>query len=367
MRGADVVARLALTLPQLTGLFTRNAGVLSLSRSGTTVSAQCAADHGLRPGDAVAIAGAVVPIPASSLTRVGPVGTLVTSTDHDLTRAVAPTITLDGAAEAEFVGTFPVIQVKNRRTITFEMADAGPTTATGSPVLEGGESALRDYNSTYRVLQAPTSSLFTFEHSVAGLPNPTGSIEARARPRISAAASFERAERAYTEKVADELWLFVVLGDVEASKSRRIESDATENQPRNVEFRQQLVQPFSVFLFVPSSESVGGRAQRDAAEDLFRPICRSLLFSALDSGLYVGEQGTVQFTRHGTTGYDGSLYVHEYAFEQVVDLTFEDTVGHDLDVAFRDLSLDLFPDLPGGSGTGLASLTAEIDLDDEPL
>jgi hypothetical protein len=102
---------------------------------------------------------------------------------------------------------------------------------------------------------------------------------------------------------------------------------------------------------------------RDDAEDLFRPICRSLLFSAFDSGLHVGEQSPLQFVQHGFSSYNTAFYIHAYQFEQTVDLTFDDTVGYDLDVAFRDITLDIKVDI----GTGEPSLTADIDLDEEPL
>lgn len=373
MRAEDIIVQLAVRLPQLTDKLTRDVPLNSLTRSGTVMTAACAAEHGLSPGDGVAITGAIAPISITSLTRSATTGTLVTSTDHDrtlnLTRVLATdlgkTVTTSGAVESEFNGTFTIIRVVNRRKIEFTMADSGPTTATGSPVLEDGESALRDYNTTYAVLEAPDAATFTFTQTTTSLPDPIGTIVARAKPRISTAVTPDRLVQAYTEKGIDELWLFVVLEDVPASKSRAVLSDAIDNLQRGNEFRQQIIQPFTLYLFIPTSANISGRPARDLAEDLFQPICQSVLFGKFDSGLFVGKQGPVQFSTHGTFSYDTAVYVHAYSFQQVVDLVFEDTVGSDLDVAFRDIDLTIFPDLDGG--TGLANLTATIDLDEEAV
>ena len=58
------------------------------------------------------------------------------------------------------------------------------------------------------------------------------------------------------------------------------------------------------------------------------------------------------------SAYNASIYAHEYVFEQVADLQFEDTVGVDEDVAFRDIDLTM------GLDIGTAELTALIDLDE---
>lgn len=362
MRASDVVARLAVLLPQLTGSLTSNIPVRSLSRSGAKVTALCDEPHELRPGDPVNIAGSVVPIPIGALSRSGETGTLVTTTSHDLTEPIASMVEVSGAVEANFNGVFDVVSIPNRKKIIFSMGDSGATMATGSPVLLGGESALRDYNTLYAVLGVPGPAEFTFLHPETSLPDPVGEIVARVKPRIAAVVDVDRAADSYTRQGTGDLWLFVSLEDAVASKDRGTPSDAVAYHGRGSEYRQQVIQSFSAYLFVPVSESVSGGEGRDAAEEFFRPLCRSLLFSKFDSNLADGGQGTVQFVSHGTFRYDKAVYVHAFGFQQVVDLTFEDTVGHDLDVAFRDISLTLFPQLGGA-----LSITSTIDLDDEPL
>lgn len=364
MKALDVVTALASRLPLLTDKVTTTIPVESVQRSGSIVTVRCLERHGLEPLDVVAIVGASTPIPAASLTRSGTVGTLDLSSSHDLTPKIASEIVLSGSNEAEFNGTFPISKIVDSDTIEFVMADSGPTTATGSPILENGESALRQYDGAYAVLDVLGDSVFTFEHD-GGLPDPVGSIEVRAKPRITAAATAERMIDAYTSQDdPSDLWVFVVLEDVVASKSRDVESDAVSNVQRSAYFRQQIIQPFSVYLVMPSETTISGRFTRDLAEELFRPICRSILFLKLDSGLHAGKQHPVQFASHGAFQYDAATYVHQFGFQQTVDVLFEDTTGPDLDVAFRQIDLDMIPTLPGGAGTMLQSLKATPRLDE---
>ena len=347
MKALDIVSRLSSALPLRTESFTQTIPVGDLSNASGIVTAKCLEKHGLKPGDAAVIVGSVVPIVISILNRSGTTGTAVLATKHDLTTAIAKTVTFSGATESEFVGTFKVIQIINNLTIKFTMVDAGPTVATGSPVLENGESQLRLYDGAYAVLETPTDSSFTFSHSNATLPDPIGSaIQARVKPRISATATVDRVIEVYTEQKPADLWAFVVLEEVFASKSRAIRSDAVDGIQPQQYLRQQIIQPFSVYVMMPSADSVAGRPSRDLAEDLFRPICQALLGAQFDSGLHVGKQGPVQFVAHGSHSYDSATYVHVFNFQQVVDLYFEDSVGPDLDVAFECIDLTMTPSLP---------------------
>jgi len=365
MKSNDIVQHLALKLPELTDKFTTNLSVISITRSGTTVTAQTSAAHNLAVGAQVNIQGAKTPLTVASLTRAGTVGTLVTDNNHDLTEGYSTRVELTGAAEAEFVGTFTILTVSNRKTVTFTMVDAGPTVATGSPLLLNGSSAYQSYNGLYAVTTTPASDTFTYEIANSTIYTPAaGTITARMKPRISAAVDPRRLVEAYTKQNdAADLWAFVVIGDVSASKSREIQSDATANIQRSNTFRQQCVFPFSVFVFFPTSHQIHARQARDDAEDLFPLLCQSLLFKKFDSYLYRGAQNPVVFVDHGFFAYNKAHYVHVFNFETVADLTFNDTIGYDVDVAFRDIDTNINL----GHGTGVEVLTANINLDDVPL
>lgn len=364
MKASDVVAQMAATLPNLTDKFTDEVSVSSLTLSGTTATATTSTVHGLSVGDNVFIAGATAPIVISSITRVGILATIVTATDHDITLGSQPTITISGATEAEFNGTFSIFSTVNRRTIAVTVDDSGPTSVTGSPLLHDGESFLRGYGGLQEVTTAPTATSFTYE-TTSGLGTPAvGTIVARTGLRLSASINIERTLAAYTEKEVDKLWAFVVIGDRDASKSRRTETDATSNiQKQSGHFRVQVIQPITVFVFFPAHEQIAGRAVRDDGDELLQTICQSILFYRFPSQLTVTPASPTQYVGDGAANYDSAVYVHQYVFQATAEMTFGDTVRYDPDVAFRDIALTVFFD----HGTGTENMTAAIDLDEEPL
>ena len=165
---------------------------------------------------------------------------------------------------------------------------------------------------------------------------------------------------AYTKQAPDNYWAFVVLGDVVASNSRQTNTDAVSDIQRTEHFRQQLIQSVTVFVVVPSALENAARSARDACEALFRPLSRSLTFTRFDSGLAVATKGALQFVRHGFSAYHRAWYMHAYEFQQLADLTFDDTVGYDTDVAFRDITLQMKVQ----QGNRVEVMTANINLDD---
>lgn len=364
MKSEEVVALLQSKLPLFTDRFSDVKSVTTLTNpSGNEALATTALSHGLAVGNITLVSGAESNINITSLTRTGIVGTVVSSTDHDLTNGLK-TLTIAGATESEFNGTFNIINVDNRKTIRFTMIDSGATTATGTPVLVNAESAFRGYNGLQTVTTVPSSTTFTYDLTGSGLGDATGTITISDSIRISAGGSLERLIDAYTKQPEKVNWMFVVLGDVTASKSRNIENDGIDSLTRGQQgdrFRQQIIQPVTLYIFIPTANSLTSRQARDDAEELFPLICKSILFHNFDSGLSSPGSGTLIFTGHGFQGYNSAFYIHEYSFEQTSDLTFDDTVGPDVDVAFRDMELIM------NQNTGTETFTADINLDDEAL
>ena len=376
MRASDVVLQLASNLPKYTDLFTDNFSVTSITGTPTgadlTVTVETSIAHGLVAGQGVFIDGAQTPLTLSSFTRTATAGLITTASDHDFTIGSqggalsgegATNAITSGANEAEFNGSFPITAVPNRREIQVSMADSGAVVATGSPIIENAASELQSFNGIQEILTVPTTTTFTYLIvGGASLQNPVGTIVAKANVRISSAIGLDQIVAAYTDQVPDKLWGFVTIDDVVASKDRRILSDATDNIQRSDYFRQQILQPMTFYVAFPTAvQEIAGRQSRDVAEELFRPICQSVLFKRFDSLLFVGAYNPLQFISHGFSEYQSAFYIHQYTFEQVADIYFEDTVGFDEDVAFRDIDLTI------GVDVGTGQLTADIDLDEVPL
>lgn len=359
MRASDVVAQLAAKLPKFSDKFTTNVSVTSLVQVGGVATATAVA-HGLTAGKQANIVGAKAPLVVSSLTRSGVVGTLVTANPHDMTRGYSTEVELAGAVEAIFNGTFDIISVPDRYTVTFTMANSGATVATGSPLLLNGGNYLNQYNGLRNVIAAPTPDTFTFAVPTTLYSPAHGTIVARTLPRISAVLQEDIIVDAYTKQPQNAIWAFVVLGDVTANKSRQTDTDAVSNIQRGEHFRVQLIQPVTIYVVIPSSAELAGRSARDTCEELLKPLCQSILMKKFDSLLSVGEKGPLQFVGHGFAAYHRAFYMHAFQFMQTSDMTFADTIGYDDDVAFRNIDLTIGSDV----GNGVSTIeTASINLD----
>lgn len=363
MRTTDIVNQLAVRLPALVDDFTINHEVLSLTRSGTTVTVTTTAAHDLLIGNAVNIVGARTPIVITSINRVGLSATLITETDHDVTETSEfENIEIEGANESEFNGTFKLLTVPNRRTITFQVADSGPIAATGSPLLLDAENIFNTYNGLREITATPTTITFEYEITNTSLfTPPSGIIFAKTKPLISATVNYLRILSAYTKQDIDKIWLFVVMGNGVAQNNRQINVDSTDNLQRTHFFNQRITQTVSLYLFIPTTNEIAARQARDRAEELLLPICQSILFAKFDSLLSEPFFNPLQFNEHGFQDYNSAFYVHRYTFEQTLQMTFEDTVGPDDDVAFRDIDMTM------GLDVGTETFETAIDLDDEPL
>ena len=362
MKAKDVVLQLYSALPALTDKFTEQALIDSITAAGLVATATTSSKHNLTTGDLATITGAFAPVAIESMVRVDSILTVVTSSDHDLSEGYQEQVEITEANEAEFNGSFKLLSVPNRRTFEVEVVDSGPTSSTGSPVLLDGSAF--GYNGLFPItVLTPLTFSYALRGAVGGSAR-GGNIKASIGYRITAAATPERAAAAYTKQNDNKYWIFVVLGDVSASKDRNIENDAVAAQTGNTAWKQQLIQPFTVFVFMPSSKDIAGRLQRDDAEDIALILFQSLLGTKFDSGLASKALYQTTFSSHGTREYEPAVYVHGYDFATIADLTFGDTIGEPFNVAFRDIGLDIALDIMTKDSE---RLTVDVDLDDQSL
>lgn len=367
MKASAVITQLINRLPQLTDLFTTDLAVSSITSAGLSATASTTTNHGLSVGSFVNIIGASADVAIASITRSGTVCSVATISDHDLTLSDndivrGKTVTISGATESEFNGTFVLKRVLNRRNFTFTKTDAGATTATGTPLVVDGAGVF-GYSGLQSVASIVSPTAFTYTLPKALYSPAGGTIVARTDYRVSGAVTSERALEVYTAQEINDLWAFVVIDDVTASRSRHTRTDATDTLTRTSYIKQDLVQPFSVYVIAPSVDDITGRVQRDQMEDLAPIMFKSLIGKKFDSGLTGEQEYITTFVSHGFQGYNGAYYVHGFNFESVAVLTFEDSVGYDDDVAFRDIDTSMLIDF----GTQANAMTAIVDLDEVEL
>lgn len=369
MRASEVVEQLQRELPKRTDFFTDVLQIVSLTRSGSMVTAVTSVPHNLSNNDSVVIDGAKELNPITSLTFADGMASATTQNDHDLTLPSANQVrfgnlgdynysNVSGADQSEYNGAYVLTAVPNRKNFSYAITGAPASPATGSPVLEqeGG------YNGRFQVTVIDPTT-FTYQILTTPISPAGGTIIGYARARISADVSLERAIQNYTKQPADDYWAFVVLGDVLAAKDRNVLTEASGEDSNQSEFRTRLIEPFRIFVFVPSVYRNSARAYQDNMEDV-----RGFIYNSL-AGYIFGTALTEtpwcktsplgdRFVSEGSTE---AFYIHEFQFQRVVDVTYEDTVGEPASRAFRDLLLT------SGYPLGTGELEADINLDEQPL
>jgi hypothetical protein len=364
MRAIEVIKQLQMMLPQYTDAFTDNFSVANMTRVGTTVSVTTATDHGLASNDYANIVGAKTYITIDTLTQINGVATATTSQDHTLTLAQEEVrlgrekfVNISGANESEYNGSHKLLSVPDRGTFTFEISPSAPTPATGSPILEIFGLG---YEGRHLVTVVDPTN-FTFQTSETPNSPAIGTIEARTKARISGAVEPAVAELAYTKKEPGKIWAFVVTGDKVANKDRHNKSDAISAFGSGDEYRQLVIQPFSILCFFPATDYIAARQSRDAADDLVLPFCKSLLRFKIFSPNFTEDpySGTV-FSGDRFLLYNNAYYVHQYDFETTAWMVYGDTIDPEYEAAFRDISLSFESSLNPDAGV---IMTADIKLD----
>ena len=362
MKATDIIKQLQAVLPTVTDLFSETVSITSLTRSGTTVTAVTSSAHRLTAGAGVTITGAESPITISSLTFLDGVATAITATNHDLTEGFqdgnasdSPLVTVSGAIESEYNGSNALLSVPNRTSFTYTITGTPLSPATGTPLLSQSFSA--GYNGWHQIT---VTSAMSFTYEITQIPNSPalGTIEAKTGVRVSGAVNIEKARESYTAKEPDKLWALVILGDPTISKNRHIESDATDTQGSGTEFRQKMIPPFGVFVFVPASSEIAGMQARDQMEDVRVFLYKSLLRVKFDTGLQSETEYGVISEGDSFFDYNGAVYIHQFVFSTQTDIIYDDTVAPDFSVAFRNIELQYLDELE------TVELTANVNLDE---
>jgi len=376
VKAKDVIAQLMIGLARFSSRFTDNHNVKTISGDGSgVIDVTTESEHDLEIGKTVSISGVTASQAVSSFTRSGTIGTITTTAPHDVTMNITggTTISTDGADDAEFNLTdVKVYQVPDKNTLRVKMVDSGPTTTTGTIFVFGASSFSEDVNGLYSVTTVTNKYRFTFQSTSTQngvFPN-TSNVVARTQPRVSGSIDIDSAVAAYTEQGLERLWANVSINNTVSSQDRKTQTDAITDPQPNTHWRQRIVQNVSVHLFIPTAEYLSAREAADIAQEEFRNVCRSILGRKFDSQLYVGDQqGLLHFVNGGIFSYNGSVYVHEFNFGLVTDITFNDTWSAvDDDVAVRLISFEFQPDFGTGDSPMVTdNIVVPLESEGDPI
>jgi len=361
MLGRDIVGRLWENLPRHTPHFTKNVGIASVAMTGGTVTITTDAPHGLIKY--ANVVGVSVPVEIASVTENAESLTIVTVTDHDLTKNNKENIVVEAVITGTVNETFIVISVENRRE--FRVAKGAGIPAAGDFLQE---QFISGYNGIKTITSVPTPDSFTYEiEQNLAVPNLAAGTVSGGH-RISGAVTFDVAKAAYTKQGDNDFWAFVVIDDTSANKDRRGVNDSVSQRGTRQSFFSMIIEQFSIFLFIPNKgdtlQDVGGLIARDKAVEQRLPIFKSILGTKFSSNLSFQGQSSCTYVADGFYLYEGPYYVHQYIFQQVSNVTNPDTSVESDDHAFRDIDFTF-------EGLGIqetdTDMTAHVDLDDFPL
>ena len=371
MKAQDIVDELARYVPLFTDGFTNSLPVLSAVVSGDVCRLTTQGNHDLVEGQQVAISGITAPvqIDAANFLRTGSTATLPTIQEHDLTlserdkAAGGKQITISGANEGEFTGSFLLIGVPDRNTLLIAVDDSGPTTISGAPLVDDANGAV--FNGFVAASNVNSNSFeYTLpkEYPLNGVAS-AGVVQISIRV-LSVLDIEQYIVDVHTRKEPTEATLVVELGDVSQSKNRNEQTDAADSSSGQYAYTPTLIQPFAVYIVQNATESLTGAELRDLCESEYIPaIFRAVLRAKFETGFsYSAFRAT--FTGHGVFAYSDNngknkaLYAHQVNFEQLAQLSSVDARGPDETVAMRDVCYTLTTD----AGEGV--LTANVNLDE---
>lgn len=368
MKAEYIIRQLVSELAKHTDLFTDEIPVATITAASGVVTVVTTAPHGLVSGSNVTVQNVLRSTPIVALTQSGGVGEGETATNHDLTEGFQDTVRIEGANEAQYNGTFPLLSVPNRLNFTFDIDPTAPSPATGSPVLI--EDVCDTFNGTFAVTVVDAVT-FTYESpdtslTGAGFLTPDSFI--RGNHRISGAVDVLRAINSYTRQPEpDDLWAFVILGELDVNRDRSINTDvaALYNNP-NSSFRQRVIQDFFIYVITPSTTSISGRPERDLMHDVYIALNKSLLLAKFDTGTANTETSGVTTLGHTFSDYANAHYTHEFRYQMTADLIY--AAGDENDTSFKPCTRawrDVFIDRLNDAGTVIQE--TDIDLDNNPL
>ena len=367
MKAQDIITHLMRYLPEYTGLFSSTINPSSVTVVGTTVTMGFASPHGLSTNAEITVKGSLIENPIFSIVDDTDYITFTTTNDHDLTEADDASANLTSASTPAVDNDYSILEVPNRRTFTIA---SFPDVGLGDVILNE-PLQVNNINGRFAVTVTSTTE-FTYQLANAFAVDPTvksGTSDVVGGIRISGGSSILRLQKHYDEQGYKEAWAFVVLGESAVSKDRNVQDDAVLNQKNLNDWAVNMNQNPAVFVFMPKKESSGigartGREARDTIEDIRPALYKAVVGDSFDTG-FEHDPISVLIPVSDDMAIDNDAYlVHRFLFQQVAQITSEDRVDKSEDVAMRDVELtylDVFTD------SGNILMTAEIDLDDNPL
>ena len=367
MKVLDVINQARLLLPRYTTKFSDAIAIDSITASGGVATVTTPSAHGLETDDDINISGVTGRTPIDSVSKDGLVFTFETDENHDLTYGWEDheQVTFDGFTDGAWNDSFTLLAVPNRRTFKVRSTNSLPS-LNGNEVLL--ENRVDGVNGSYG-LTVTSPTVFTVTRTQYEIKDGvyTGGTVSK-EVRVAGASKFERAHEEYTKKQTDELWMYVVMHDVETSKQREALSDAVATIGNGEDARLRLIDGFTCFLFARTTDEIAGEITVDVCRDeLLTPILKCFYGSQFQNNLATGPEFKTIPLGHGLINYDKAVLIYGYEFQVPMDITDADAVDARNTSAFRDVEYEQRIDNEKEGVYPLENMQVDVDLDDEPI
>lgn len=363
MKTNNVVTQLKRIVPRYTTLFHDTVALSSLTLTGNLATAISSAKHGLSTGQEVTISGVETrtPIVATEAGETNLLRYFETGAPQDLTTGNprTPTVRFIGFTDSAWNDEHELVAVPNRNVFQVKTA-----TVLSPPTLNGAERLLEPYRvdgpNGLHLVTALSPSSFTFPGEfIAGTYTPINGRVSSA-PRISAAVDIDRAATIARTPIGGRQvhWMFVVPEDATVIKDRNSDTDAVATALPGQDYRQRIIDNFTVAIFAPCATELDASRQLDICRhDLQQPLLASLYGVVFPTGLSCESKIRTMFRGHSVLDYQKAWMIYGYQFQAIYDIESNDAFFSDSDRAFRDLDY---------TQQAFIDLTASVDLDEEP-
>lgn len=371
MKLSEVIRHTQKILPMFTDKFSSVLSVSSLSAVNNLVTVVTDENHNLTSGELITVKGAMIPTPVASLTQLNGIGTMITTVDHDLTKNTplrkgdSTYITIAGANEEAFNGTFLILDIPNANVVEFVIDEDAPLVASGDIILK--ENSVANFNGRRIVKTVLTPKSFTFELPyIPTSSSAVGDISISTGNRISGAFSLEHAVSAYSELNAGQLSGYVVLDGADVSKSKVNQTDAVATSAKGSDLRLDLVQGISFYVFLPTQGDYCWVDQVDLVNSEIRTAILKTLHNKDFSSEFADDTNYLSFVGDSPVDTDGTAYMI-YAYKFQTTMYLQNTDGYDGEYSRALRHFEFFEKNNSENSEDTTEYISEGDLSDEHI
>lgn len=320
---------------------TNDLTVSSITRSGNVATVTTSGNHYLNNNDQVIMAGAdqtdyngtfkvtvktattftylvdsgaTTPATGTITAKVNNIATATASSDHDLTEKYSKKVALT-STESSYNGTFEISDIIDKTIFRFKMTGtATASTGTLSTFHSQG------FNGVQTVTEVVDTNNFKYVLDNDGISAGSGStMKMMTRPRITGAATLQRAIDSYTKKNESELWAFWTFDQgTDADNNRNVNNDSINERIKGSDMKTRMINNPTLYLFIPTHKTdLSGRAAIDEARQLSVPLYKTLV-DYVPEQVYVSEIQTVLMpTGHEPVDFDEipAYLVYRFRFQ----------------------------------------------------